>query len=70
MIDEVKNEIKQRMEKYQGAMTRYYNKRIRVRRFNPGDLVLRNVSWATKDLSYGKFEPKWEGPYEVIHSSR
>ena len=35
LIGEGRNEAQQRMAKYQGAMTRYYNRRVRVRRFNP-----------------------------------
>jgi len=35
LIGESRNEAQQRMAKYQGAMTRYYNRRVRVRRFNP-----------------------------------
>ena len=32
------------MMKYKGAMARYYNKKVKVKRFNTGDLVLKNVS--------------------------
>ena len=45
------------MEKYKGAMARYYNKKVKVRRFNVGDLVLRKVSHATKDSSQRKLGP-------------
>lgn len=34
LIDKSKNEAQQRMAKYQGAITRYYNRRVRIRRFN------------------------------------
>ena len=33
-----------RMAKHKEAMARYYNKKLKVRRFNIGDLVLRKVS--------------------------
>ena len=49
-------------------MARYYNKKVKVRRFNVGDLVLRKVSQETKDSSQGKLGPAWEGPYQVILS--
>ena len=58
------------MAKYKGAIARYYNKRVKVRRFDIGDLVLRKVSQATKDSSQKKLEPVWEGPYEVIRNSK
>ena len=59
-----------RMAKQKVAMARYYNRKIKARRFNTGDLVLRKVSQATKDPSQGKLGPAWEGPYEVICHSR
>ena len=70
LIDEVRDEAMKRMEKYRGAMARYYNKKVKVRRFNVGDLVLRKVSQATKDSSQGKLGLAWEGPYQVIRYSR
>ena len=51
-------------------MAKYYNKKVKVRRFNVSDLVLRKVSQATKDSSQGKLGPAWEGPYQVIRHSR
>ena len=59
-----------RMAKHKETMARYYNKKVKVRRFNTGDLVLRKVSQATKDTSQGKLGPIWESPYEVICHSR
>ena len=51
-------------------MDRYYNRKVKVKRFNTGDLVLRKISQATKDPSQGKLGPAWEGPYEVICHSK
>ena len=45
------------MAKHKEIMARYYNRKVKVRRFNIGDLVLRNVSQATKDTSQGKLGP-------------
>ena len=58
------------MVKHKEAMAIYCNKKVRVRRFNTGDLILRKVSQAIKDPSQGKLGPAWEGPYEVIRHSR
>ena len=58
-LDEVREESSQKMMKYQQKMTEYYNKRVKLRRLDIGDLVLRRVTPATK-----------EGPYRVIHYSR
>ena len=70
LIDEVKEEAMKRMAKHKEAMARYYNKKVKVRRFNTVDLVLRKVSQATKDPSQGKLGPAWESPYKVICHSR
>ena len=45
------------MAKHKEAMARYYNKKVKVKRFNTKDLVLRKVSQATKDPSQGKLGP-------------
>ena len=51
LIDEVREEAMKRMVKHKEAMAKYYNRKVKVRRFNTGDLVLRKVSQATKDPS-------------------
>ena len=42
------------MAKHKEAMVRYYNRKIKVRRFNIRNLILRKISQATKDPSQGK----------------
>ena len=44
LIDEVREEVIKRMAKHKEAMARYCNRKVKVRRFNTGDLVLRKVS--------------------------
>ena len=68
-MDEIREELSQKMANYQQKMTEYYNKRVKLRRLNIGDLVLRRVTPATKDPTQGKLGPTWEGPYKVIHYS-
>ena len=51
------------MMKYQQKMAEYYNKRVKLRRLNIGDLVLCKVTTATRDSAQGKLGPAWEGPY-------
>ena len=69
-LHEVRDDATQRMALYQERITRYYNQRVKLKHFNPGDLVLRKVSQATKDLNEGKLGPNWESPYKVICYSR
>ena len=58
------------MTRYQQKMAEYYNRRVKLRRLDIGDLVLRKVTTATKDPAQGKLGPNWERPYQVVHYSR
>ena len=58
------------MAKHKEVMAKYYNKKVKIRKFNTGDIALRKVSQATKDPSQGKLRPAWEGPYKVLRHSR
>ena len=49
LIDEVREETMKRMAKHKEAMARYYNRKVKMRRFNTRDLVFRKVSQATKN---------------------
>ena len=51
-------------------MVEYYNKRVKLRRLDIGDLVLRKVTPTTRDSAQGKLGLTWEGPYLVIHYFR
>ena len=57
LIDEVREKAMKQMTKHKEAMARYYNRKVKVRRFNTGDLIFRKVSQATKDPSQGKLGP-------------
>jgi len=69
-LDEVRDEASNKMTKYQQKMIDYYNKRVKLRRLDIGDLVLHKVTPATKDLAQGKLGLTWERPYRVVHYSR
>ena len=58
------------MARYQQKMQKYYNQRVKLRRFNLDDMVLRKVSQATRDPAKGKLGPTWEGPYKVFRYSK
>ena len=51
-------------------MTRYHYQRVKLKLFNPRNMVLRKVSQATKYPTQGKLGPNWEGSYKVIRYSR
>jgi len=69
-LDEVRDNAPNRMKKYQQKMAEYYNRRIKLRQLDIGDLILRKVTTATRDSTQGKLGPTWEGPYRVVHYSR
>ncbi|XP_075661461.1 uncharacterized protein LOC142631225 [Castanea sativa] len=69
-LDEIKDKASSKMVKYQQKMAEYYNKRVKLRRLEIGDLVLRKVTTATKNSAQGKLGPTWEGPCRIVHYSR
>ena len=48
-LDKVRDKASSRMMKYQQKMAEYYNKRVKLRRLDIGDLVLCKVTTATRD---------------------
>ena len=65
MADELREVAAVRITSYHRRLANLYNRRIKPRMFQPGDLVLRKVFENTTDLSTEKFQPNWEGPYIV-----
>ncbi|KAK6119388.1 hypothetical protein DH2020_046870 [Rehmannia glutinosa] len=59
-VDEVKDKAYLRMEVSKHLLKKAYDKRVKKRNFQEGDLVLRQVD-ALKPV--GKLEANWEGPY-------
>ena len=53
------------MVAYQQRVAGAYNKNIRIRRFQEGDMVLRKAFQNTTNPTDGKLAPKWEGPYLI-----
>jgi len=66
-LDEAHNVAVLRSAKYQQALRRYHDRRVRGQAFNIGDLVLRRVQ-SSKD--HHKLSPPWEGPYVITEVLR
>ncbi|XP_074336655.1 uncharacterized protein LOC141673818 [Apium graveolens] len=64
LIDEVRDQAVERMEKYKEKTKEHFSKRARVKNFQVGDLVLRDTK-ASDPTNTGKLMPKWEGPYKI-----
>ena len=68
-VDELRESAAIIIASYQRRLENSYNKRVKPRTFQPGDLVLRRVFENTADPTVGKFQPNWEGPYLVTRAS-
>jgi hypothetical protein len=69
-IDEVSDNQLQALkeiEKDKLRVTRAYNKKVRVKSFQVGELVWKTIlSLGTKSNKFGKWSPSWEGPYRIV----
>ncbi|XP_074352654.1 uncharacterized protein LOC141691798 [Apium graveolens] len=64
LIDEVRDQAVQKMERYKEKTMEHFSKKSRVKNFQVEDLVLRDTE-ALDPTNIGKLMPKWEGPYKV-----
>ncbi|XP_074342777.1 uncharacterized protein LOC141680452 [Apium graveolens] len=64
LLEETREESRLRMIAQQEKMARYFNKKVKNRRFEVRDFVLRDSAASQPTIS-GKFKPTWEGPYKV-----
>ncbi|KAL5553461.1 hypothetical protein UlMin_040862 [Ulmus minor] len=60
LVEIKRDEAAIRVKTNQAAATRSYNPRVRIRRFEAGDLVLKKVA-----QKQGVFSSNWEGPFRV-----
>uniref|UniRef100_A0A2N9HLW7 Integrase catalytic domain-containing protein n=1 Tax=Fagus sylvatica TaxID=28930 RepID=A0A2N9HLW7_FAGSY len=65
LLEERREQVMIRLASYQQQLKKGYNKNVRLRSFQQGDLVLRKVFGNTKNPNDGKLGPNWEGPYRV-----
>ncbi|CAL2227389.1 unnamed protein product [Prunus armeniaca] len=54
-----------RVAAYQQQLTSYYNRKAKIRQFQPGDLMLRKTFITAPRQGSKKMKPNWEGPYVV-----
>jgi hypothetical protein len=69
-IDEVTDkrlEALEEIEKDKRQVTIAYNKRVKAKSFQVGDLVWKTIlPIGFKCNKYGKWSPSWEGPYKIV----
>ena len=61
-IDELRDLALHNITKYQKDIKLRYDKKVKARKFQPGDWVLRRV---VRSADQGKFDENWTGPYIV-----
>jgi hypothetical protein len=55
------------IEKDKARVVRAYNKKVRPKLFQVGELVWKMILLlGTKDTKFGKWSPSWEGPYKIV----
>ena len=65
LLDEKREQVQRRTEEYQRKTARYYNKKVKPRSYMSGDLVLKKLLPARKNLAHGKLSLNWEDPYII-----
>ena len=70
-LDDKRLQAQQQIELYQARITRAFNKKVKIRTFKKGDLVLAvRRPMVMTHKTKGKFQPKWEGPFVVESVTR
>ncbi|GJY08050.1 hypothetical protein Tco_0375104 [Tanacetum coccineum] len=67
MLQERREAVAIREERYKTKMEQYYNKKVHPTCFRLGEFVLRRNE-ASRVEDQGKLGPKWEGPYRVVEA--
>ncbi|XP_034693824.1 uncharacterized protein LOC117920420 [Vitis riparia] len=69
LLDEKRLTAVDHVQAYQRKMTRAFRKRVKPRKFQRGDLVLKFLRGLISDPR-GKFRPSWSGPYVIRDLTR
>ena len=64
LLDERRLRVRNHVQAYQRKMTHAFKKRVKPRKFQKGDLVLKVLRGLIGDPR-GKFRPTWSGPYVI-----
>ena len=65
LLEEKRDLVALRTVSYKRWYERYFNSKVKERRFKEGDLVLRKVLPNTKEVNAGVLRPNWEGSYII-----
>ena len=65
LIEERRENAMVRLAYYQHKLKQGYDTNVKLRPLAVGDLVLRKVLGTTRNPTWGKLGPNWEGPYRI-----
>ena len=65
LIKEWRENVMVQLAYYQHKFKQGYDTNVKLRLLVPGDLVLKKVLGSTKNPTWGKLRPNWEGPYRI-----
>ena len=65
LVEERRENAMVQLAYYQHKLKQGYDMNVKLRSLAPGDLVLRKVLGNTKNPTWGKLGPNWEGPYRI-----
>ena len=65
MIEERREVARVRMEAQRQRMARYYDSKVKERKFKVGDTVLRQVFHNTREPRAGALGYSWQRPYQI-----
>jgi hypothetical protein len=55
------------IEKDKARVARAYNKKVRPKSFQVGELVWKTIlPLGTRDIKFGKWSPSWKGSYKIV----
>ena len=64
-IEERRESAMVQLTYYQHKLKQGYDANVKLRPLAPSDLVLRKALGTTKNPTWGKLGPNWEGPYRI-----
>lgn len=69
MLESRRSKVEKYVEAYKRRVSKAYDKTVKPRTFQVGDIVMKTAKHIQQDISAPKFAPTWEGPYVVIKIS-
>ena len=65
LVEERREVATVKMTHYQQRLKQGYDRGVKQRPLSQGDLVMRKVVGMTRNPTWGKLGPNWEGPYKI-----